>query len=120
VNAAAPFGSGEVQREVERRAHQGDTENADQGSGAGEGGRSQCEAAALLPEQIVPRRRDILEGELRHQMRAVADRVDCTLEHDAWGRRLQHRWDAFSRTRSFFRSSMAATWVSAGASFITC
>src|SRR6516165_5757389 len=31
---------------------------------------------------------------------------------------MKHRWDVLSRTRSPFQSSMGATWVSAGASFI--
>jgi len=71
INAAAPFGPGEVQCEVERRAHQGHAKNSDQRRGAGKAGGRQGEAAAFLPEKIVPWRRNVLETELRREMRAV-------------------------------------------------
>jgi hypothetical protein len=41
-------------------------EDADERGGRREGSRSERETAALRPKQIMPRRRDILETELRH------------------------------------------------------
>src|SRR6516225_6662080 len=53
VNAASLLGTRKFKREVERSAHQRDTQNADQRSGTREGGRPQRETAALLSEQIM-------------------------------------------------------------------
>ena len=83
MNAAAPFGAGEVQGEVECRPHQRHAENTDQRRGAGKAGGRQGEAAAFLPKKIVPRRRNVLETELRREMRAVTHGLDCSLEDDA-------------------------------------
>lgn len=38
---------------------------------------------ASLPEKVVPRRRNVLETELRREMRAVTHGLDCALEDDA-------------------------------------
>ena len=82
MNAAAAFGPGELQSEVERRPHQRHAENTNQRSGAGEAGGRQGEAAAFLSEKIVPRRGNVLETELRHKMRAVTHGFNCALEDD--------------------------------------
>ena len=92
MDTAASLGAGEVQRELERRPHECNSENTDQGSGPGETGCSQCKAAAFLPQQIMSRRGDIFETKLRREVRAVADGINCTLEDDA-GRRSFNRYD---------------------------
>src|SRR5215831_11081353 len=80
MNDAAPFSLREVQSEVERRPHQCYAQYTDQCRGAGKAGGHQGEAAALLPEKIVPRRRNVLETELRREMRAVSHGFDCALD----------------------------------------
>src|SRR6202035_4934620 len=82
MNAAAPFGPGEVQSEVERRAHQGHAKNSDQRRGAGKAGGRQGEAAAFLPDKIVPRGRNVLETELPGEMPAVTHGLDGALQDD--------------------------------------
>src|SRR5260370_33307897 len=82
MDTAASFGAGEVQRELERRQHECNSENSNQRGGSSKTGCSQREAATLLPEQIVSRRRDILETELRREVRAVAHGINCALKDD--------------------------------------
>src|SRR3984893_9729723 len=83
MNAAASFGPGEVESDVERRAQQRHAENTDQRRGAGKAGSCKREAAAFIPEKMVPRRRNVLETELRREMRAVTHGLDGALEDDA-------------------------------------
>src|SRR5882724_4643212 len=92
VNAAAPFGARKMKRELERRTHQRDAEDADESSGARERRCRQRKPRALLSEQIVARCRDVLEAELRHEVRSMTDRVNCTFEYQA-------------RYRSFYRNN---------------
>jgi hypothetical protein len=54
------LGTRKMKCEVECSAHQRDTKNADKRTGSREGGQPQRETAALLPEQIMLRRGDIL------------------------------------------------------------
>ena len=72
-----------MKRKIERRAHQRDAEDADECRGACERRSRQHEARALLSEQIVARRCDILEAELRNEMRPMTDRVNRTFEYKA-------------------------------------
>jgi hypothetical protein len=89
MNAAAPpFGPGEVQSEFERRPHQRHAENTDQRRGAGKAGGRQGEAAAFLPEKIAPRRRNVLETEMRRECARRRRAHHCQTS----GRPLGHQW----------------------------
>src|SRR5262245_7287676 len=96
VNAATLLGAGKMKRKIERRAHQRDAENTDECRGACERRRRQCEACALLSEQIMARRCDILQTELRNEMRSMTDRVNRTFEYKALHRSF-HRNDGDRR-----------------------
>ncbi len=101
MDAAASFGTCKVQRELECRPHERNSENSNQRSGSGKTGRSQREAATLLPKQIVSRCMDILETELRREVRAVAYGINCPLKDDA-GRR---SFDGYDGNRLVGRSA---------------
>src|SRR5260370_9201918 len=81
VHAAPLLGAGKMQRKLERRAHQRDAEDADECRGPGKCRSRQGKPRALLSQQIVARRRDILQAELRYEMRPVTDRVNRTFEY---------------------------------------
>src|SRR5882724_1214740 len=83
VNAATLFGTSKMKRKLERSAHQRDTEDANECRGARERRSRQREPRALLSEQIVAGCRDVLEAELRNEMRPMTDRVDRTFEYKA-------------------------------------
>ena len=83
VNAASLFCTSKMKRKLERGAHQRDAEDANECRGARERRSCQREPRALLPEQIVPRCRYVLEPELRDEMRPMTDGVDHTFEYKA-------------------------------------
>src|SRR5260370_36549901 len=91
VHAAPLLGAGKMQRKLERRAHQRDAEDADECRGPGKCRRRQGKPRALLSQQIVARRRDILQAELRYEMSPRTDRVNRTFENK-------------TRYRSFYRN----------------
>src|SRR2546430_8080511 len=83
VNAAPLFGTRKMKRELERGTHQRNAENTHESSGARERRCRHGKPQALLSEQIVARCRDVLEAELRHEVRSMTDRVNCTFEYQA-------------------------------------
>src|SRR6476620_2724528 len=72
-----------MKRKLERGAHQRDAEDANKCRGTRERRSRQREPGALLSEQIVAGCRDVLEAELRDEMRPMTDRVDRTFEYKA-------------------------------------
>ena len=69
--AAAAFGPGEVQGEIERRAHQSDGKDADDRRGAGEAALGEVLAASQRPDHIARRGAHLVEPEYRQQMRPI-------------------------------------------------
>src|SRR6266700_1626025 len=83
VNAATLFGTRKMKCKLERGAHQRDAEDANECRGARERRSRQRKSRALRSEQIVAGCRDVLETELRDEMRPMTDRVDRTFEYEA-------------------------------------
>jgi hypothetical protein len=71
MNAASPFVTREVQRELKRRPHQCHRENSDKRSRASEASRGQGQTAAEGPENIISRDANAFESELRQEVRTM-------------------------------------------------
>src|SRR6202161_4365289 len=83
MNTASPFAAREAQREFKRRPHQRHGENSDQSGCAGEAGSSEGQTTAKAAQDVFSADADLLEAELRQEVRTVPHRVDCTLEDKA-------------------------------------
>src|ERR1700723_1361342 len=83
INAAAPFGAREGERELKRRPHQRHRKNPDQGGCAGETGSNQGQTTADAAQNIISGDADPLEIELWQEVRAVPYRIDRALVDQA-------------------------------------
>src|SRR5258708_16905843 len=83
VNAAAPFGAREAQRELKPCAHQRHGENSYQGRCASEARSSQGQTTAGTAQNIIPGYANSFEIELRKEVRTVPHGIDRTLEDQA-------------------------------------
>jgi len=91
VNTATFLGTSKMKRKLERGAHQRDAEDANQCRSSCERRSRQREPGTFLSQEIVMWCRNVLEAELRHEMRPMTDGVDRTFEYK-------------TRYRSFYRN----------------
>src|SRR6476620_10621765 len=88
MKSSAPLRAGKMQHKVNRGSHQSHAEHPHQCRSACETSCAQCEAAALLSDQIGAWREHVIETELRQQVSAMSDRLNRALEDEAGGRAL--------------------------------